>query len=50
MKATSRAQVTLEASALIACVAIGVAAMHFYVTRTVQGKNRQAADSISEQQ
>ncbi|MGE5309369.1 MAG: hypothetical protein ACM3OC_09810 [Deltaproteobacteria bacterium] len=46
----NKGQSTLEVSVLIAAIACAVVAMHFYIKRGVQGKIRQASDSISDQQ
>lgn len=45
----NRGAFSLEYAVLIVCVVAGLIAMQTYITRGVQGKLRQTADSIGEQ-
>lgn len=45
----NRAQLSLEYAVVIVCVVASLVAMQIYISRSMQGRMRQAADSIGEQ-
>lgn len=45
----NRGAFSLEYAVLIVCLVAGLIAMKIYITRSIQGKLRQTADSIGEQ-